>query len=122
MADDFDPLEVTLLVTEVLDRIQVPYLIVGSVASILYGMVRTTNDVDLVARLGRDRVAPLADALESGFYLDRDAMEDAIKRRGMFNLIHLETMFKVDVYVQKGRSFDEARFQRRTPRILARDP
>lgn len=122
MADEFDPLVITLAVTETLDVLRVPYFIGGSLASILYGMIRTTNDADLIARLHREQVDPLVTALSSSFYLDRDAVMDAIARRSVFNLIHLETMFKVDVYVAKGRPFDQSRFQRRTKQALLHNP
>src|SRR4029079_709307 len=92
-------ISVTLRVGAVLDSLNVPYLIGGSVASTFHGQMRFTNDVDLVADMAPWHVVPFARALEGDFYLDRDAIRDAVARRSCFNIIHLESMFKVDVYL-----------------------
>lgn len=60
---NLDIIAVTLLVTDVLERLNAPYLIGGSVASMVYGMIRTTVDADLVADLRIEHVKPLTDAL-----------------------------------------------------------
>lgn len=52
-----EPLEVTFKVTAVLENLGISYLIGGSLASILYGMVRTTQDADVIADLLSDGVA-----------------------------------------------------------------
>lgn len=44
-----EPVEVTLLVTRQLEALQIPYLIGGSVTSMIYGEYRATNDADLLA-------------------------------------------------------------------------
>jgi hypothetical protein len=55
-------------------------------------------------------------------YVDAEAIPDAVRRRQSFNLIHLATMFKVDVFVMKHRPFDEAQFERRERHPIALDP
>jgi len=101
-------------VVAVLERLGVAYAIVGSVASSLHGIARATIDVDLVVDLPVRHLDALVAALAETYYIDRDAAADAIARRGMFNLVHLATMLKVDVYVLTGRPFDQASFARRT--------
>ncbi|MCD6553417.1 MAG: hypothetical protein J7M16_05345 [Anaerolineae bacterium] len=117
-----EPIAVTLLVIEVLERLNVPYLIGGSLASAVHGVARATVDTDLVADLRLEHAAPLAQALSDMFYVDVESIRDAIRRRSSFNLIHLETMFKVDVFVRKQRPFDQAQFERRVAQIVATDP
>jgi len=85
-------------VADALDAIGVPYYLAGSVVSSLHGIARATADVDVVAALRPLHVAQLADRLGGDFYADTDAMADAIRRRAMFNVVHLATMVKVDVY------------------------
>jgi hypothetical protein len=46
-----EPIEVTWKVTQVLEKLNIPYLIGGSLASTLYGMVRITQDSDIVAEI-----------------------------------------------------------------------
>lgn len=117
-----EPVAVTLLVIEALEALDVPYLIGGSLASAVHGVARTTVDVDLVADLRPEHAERLAQALSDAFYVDTEAIQDAIRRRSSFNVIHLETMFKVDVFVCKQRPFDQAQFERRTTQVIATDP
>lgn len=95
-----------LPVIEALDSLGVGYYIGGSVASSIHGVPRASIDADLIAELGAEHVGPLAARLSAAFYLDEGRMRDAVERRLSFNVIHLATMFKVDVFVSKGRPFD----------------
>jgi hypothetical protein len=95
-----------LPVIEALDSLGVRYYVGGSVASSVHGVPRASIDADLIAELRAEHVAPLAARLSALFYLDEGRMRDAVERRLSFNVIHLATMFKVDVFVSKGRPFD----------------
>ncbi|HUX76945.1 MAG TPA: hypothetical protein VMY40_09940 [Anaerolineae bacterium] len=117
-----EPIAVTLLVIEALDTLGVPYLIGGSLASAVHGVARATADTDLVADLRPEHARPLAQALNDAFYVDAESIQDAIRRRSSFNVIHLDTMFKVDVFVRKQRPFDQAQFERRVAQVVATDP
>jgi hypothetical protein len=117
-----EPIAVTLLVIQALDALGVPYLIGGSLASAVHGVARATVDTDLVADLRSEHAEPLAQALCDAFYVDVESIQDAIRRRSSFNVIHLETMFKVDVFVRKRRPFDQAQFERRQAQVVATDP
>jgi hypothetical protein len=117
-----EPIAVTLLVADTLDALGVPYAIGGSLASALHGVMRATMDADLVADLRMEHVEPLVEALGSAFYADAETMRDTIRRRTSFNLIHLETMFKVDVFVAKARSFDHSQLARRQIYLLSEEP
>jgi hypothetical protein len=117
-----EPVAVTLLVIEALEALDVSYLIGGSLASAVHGVARATVDTDLVADLRSEHAERLAQALSDAFYVDVGAIHDAIRRRSSFNVIHLETMFKVDVFVHKRRPFDQAQFERRTAQVIATDP
>jgi hypothetical protein len=88
------------------EQLGVSYYIGGSVASSAYGLPRTTIDADLVADLRIEHVSPLVQQLQNAYYIDADMIRDAIKHRSEFNIIHFETMLKVDVFIQKTRAFD----------------
>jgi hypothetical protein len=117
-----EPIAVTLLVIEALEALDAPYLIGGSLASAVHGVARATVDTDLVADLRLEHAEPLAQALSDAFYVDAESIRDAVRRRSSFNVIHLETMFKVDVFVGKQRPFDQAQFERRVAQVVATDP
>jgi len=94
-----EPIEVTLEIAKVLEDLGVEYLVGGSLASSLHGHPRSTQDVDVVADLRPEHVQPLVAAIRGAFYLDEPAIRDAVNRRASFNVIHLRTLFKVDVFV-----------------------
>lgn len=91
----------------------VDYLVGGSVASSVFGEPRQTVDADLVARLLARHAQPLVERLSGQFYADLPAIVAAIQTQGCFNLIHLETMTKVDVFVRWRDLFGQSQFARR---------
>lgn len=107
-----EPIEVTLKVTHILEELGVPYLIGGSLASTLYGMVRTTQDSDIVAEMRLEHLQPFVSVLHGEFYLDDEMIAEAIRRHSSFNIIHRETMFKVDVFIPRPRPFLQAQLAR----------
>ena len=108
-----EPLVVTLQVIDALEQVGARYVIGGSLASTIHGVVRTTLDTDIVADLHLQQVQRFADLLAGVFYFDIDAIRHAIRQRSSFNLIHLATMFKVDLFVAKDKAFDEQQLDRR---------
>jgi hypothetical protein len=66
------------------------------VASVIAGEPRSTEDVDLAADMREEQVPALAAALRGEFYIDETAARDAAVRCGSFNIIHLESVQKVD--------------------------
>ena len=94
-----EALRITALVAKVLDQLGVSHAVVGSLASSLHGIPRSTNDADIVAALGAQHAEPMAAALGNDFYIDADMIRDAVAHASEFNVIHLGTMFKVDVFV-----------------------
>jgi len=113
-----DLVDVTLLVTRTLEEIGVAYAIGGSLASSLHGMPRATRDADVVADLFPEHVLPLIDGLGGQFYVEESAVRQAIAARRSFNLIHLESMFKVDVFVSKGDDWSREQIRRRERHTL----
>jgi hypothetical protein len=100
-----EPVEVTLKVTGVFEKLAVPYLVGGSLASTLYGMVRTTQDSDIIAEMRPGHIRPFVSALEDEFYIDEEMITESIQHNSSFNIIHRDTMFKVDVFIPHPRPF-----------------
>jgi hypothetical protein len=113
---------ITLLVTNVLEQIGIPYALGGSLASSLHGVMRSTLDVDIVTDMRLEHVPGLVAALSKEFYADDEMMKDAIQHHSNFNLIHYETAFKVDIFIRKLRAFDQMQLARRIKTIIATDP
>lgn len=105
-----------------LGELGVPYYIGGSVASSRLGIPRSTLDVDLVAELRTDQVAPFIQRLGPDYYVSEDAVREAIARRSSFNAIHQPTMIKVDVFLRKSRPYDAEAQHRSTSAPDAEEP
>jgi len=93
-------------VAKVFQAMEIKFYIGGSVASSFHGASRSTMDVDLVADFRAKDVDHFVSQLQSEYYVSKAAINDAIARLSCFNLIHLPSSFKVDVFVLKGRPFD----------------
>ena len=99
------PILVVAKLAGILDALRIRYVVGGSVASSIYGIPRATQDVDIVADMQLSNVEVFANALSGEFYVDADMIGDAIRRRASFNVIHLATMFKADIFILQGDSW-----------------
>jgi hypothetical protein len=109
MNETREALETLVTVFKDLD---IPYRIVGSVASSTQGMMRATLAVDMVAALGVKHISQLGVQLKSQYHADEELMREAVTRGSSFNLIHLETMIKIDVFLLGKRPYDRVSFAR----------
>jgi hypothetical protein len=104
-----DPLAVVLEMAALLERLRIPCLAAGSLASSFHGEPRSTNDVDFVVDLAPGRIPDLMIALGDRYYASADAMAEAVRAGGAFNLIHCATAVKVDLFVAGDDAFDAER-------------
>ncbi|HZD04194.1 MAG TPA: hypothetical protein VE173_04725 [Longimicrobiales bacterium] len=117
-----DPVVVALAFTRVLDRLGIRHLVGGSLASSVHGEPRSTNDIDVVADLRREDVAPFVEAVEGEYYVSPPAVRRAIRAGSSFNVIHLSAAVKVDVFVSGGDPFEEERLRSRRQVQVSSDP
>jgi hypothetical protein len=107
-----------LPVADALEALGVRYYLGGSLASSAHGIARASLDADVIADLDAAHVDGLIARLHSSYYIPEDRLRWAVDARGSFNLIHLATMFKIDVFVSKRRAFDrEASARARIERL-----
>lgn len=100
--------------TDVLERLGLPYMFVGSAASTLHGPPRSTQDIDLVVALTLEDAPQLVSAFpEDGYYISAEAVRDAVLRRHAFNIIDMESGWKADIMVLRARPFSRVEFERR---------
>lgn len=108
-----EELEVLAIVTQRLESAHVSYMVTGSFAANYYAVPRMTRDIDVVVELlpgDADRVCAL---FEGDFYVDREAARAAVAAQGMFNLIHVDRVVKVDMIVRKDTDYRRAELARR---------
>jgi hypothetical protein len=108
-----DPLEVALTFARALERVGVAYFLGGSLASSLQGEPRATNDIDFVVDLNAGQVPALENELGPEFDVDGESLVEAARTRGSWNIFHLPTMTKIDLFIRRESDFDESEFTRR---------
>jgi hypothetical protein len=116
-----DIIEVTLKVIKVFEKLGIAYHIGGSLASSAFGIARSTLDVDIIAEIKPEQASDISENLREEFYVDSETILNAIQKQSSFNLIHLETLFKVDIFPLKNYPFDQQAFSRRLRKAISED-
>ena len=98
---------------QVFNQLGILYYIGGSVASSVYGMPRATQDIDLVTDLQAKHVNFLEEQLKSAYYIDKEMILNAIENKGSFNLLHFDTMMKIDIFLMKDEPYHKMAFERK---------
>src|SRR5665213_1635336 len=115
------PAEALGRLLEVLDRMEIPYEIGGSVASSTHGVPRTTLDVDLVVDLKPEQIDGFAAQLQDAFYADPILIREAFERGRAANLIHTGTAWKFDLFPLRKDEYSRTEFGRRVFREIRPD-
>jgi len=106
-------IEEALIVAEILESLGISYLVGGSVASGIWGEMRYTQDIDLVADLRESQIELLINAFSPRFYISEIAIREAIELGYSFNLIDHQTGWKIDIFILTQDPFKQSIFQRR---------
>lgn len=106
-------LDILREVSERLESAGIAFMLTGSVAMNYYAQPRMTRDIDLVAALNETDVETFAQLFDADYYLDRQAVSRAVAHRSIFNLIHNESVIKVDFIVLKADAYRQEEFARR---------
>lgn len=102
-------------VAGVLERLGIPWFVGGSVASLVHGEIRTTQDVDVVVDLRSELVDELVAALTGDFLVDAEFVRLAVHSGTSCNLVHRESGMKVDLFLLRRRPFSQEEMRRRLP-------
>ena len=108
--------EALATVVRALDRLAVPYMVTGSVASSYHGRPRATHDADIVIDPTSQQVESLVrELVATAFYVDLERARDALRRRTQFNVIETRDACKIDLIIRKERPFSREELDRRQP-------
>jgi hypothetical protein len=91
----------------------IAYMLTGSFAMNYYAQPRMTRDLDVVVQLTLQDADRIVHLFGTDYYVAVEAVRDAIERESSFNLIHLESVIKVDCIVQKKSAYRRLEFERR---------
>ncbi|MFT5368113.1 MAG: hypothetical protein ACI8V2_003076 [Candidatus Latescibacterota bacterium] len=108
-----EPVRVALWVSDILESLDIDYFVGGSIASSIYGELRATQDIDMVVALQPNHIEAFTLALSNHFYFDQEDITQAVAHPSSFNIIHLETMIKVDIFVLDSNPINQTEMQRR---------
>ncbi len=106
-------LDIVRDVSERLDRAGIAYMLTGSMAMNYYAQPRMTRDIDLVIALASSDADKIVDLFRPDYYVSEEAMRDSIATKSIFNLIHQQSVIKVDCVVRKDTPYRRAEFERR---------
>jgi hypothetical protein len=95
-----------------LNEMGIRYFAGGSVASSIHGIARYTQDVDIVADLGPEQINGLSSRLAGEYYADAGQLRDAVRYGRSFNLIHITSGFKIDIFPFGQNDFHEREWER----------
>jgi hypothetical protein len=113
------PLSVLSQVTATLEQQNISYVVVGSFASSIHGMYRSTADIDILADIHTEQIRPIFDLLKQNFYVNEQAMRDAVAKGRSFNAIHFDSVFKVDIFIARNDEFALTQLNRRELRKIS---
>lgn len=110
---DMEDWRVVGKIINVLEDNKIPYAIVGGYSAIYWGRPRFTQDADLLVDLKISQIKLLVDALSNEFVVSPEAIQDAVRNRSEFNLIHQAEVFKTDLWVVANTPYDRQVLERR---------
>ena len=109
-----DPFELLAVVAGILDEHGIAYVVTGSVACLMYGDPRFTNDVDIAVQVTYAAARQLCEALEAESYdVSVEAALEAVRYESQFNLVDSSSGLKVDFMIAPDNAFNASRFSRR---------
>jgi hypothetical protein len=99
---------------EVLERLGIVYMVVGSYASGSYGEPRFTQDIDIVVDLQLDQIDVLCSSFPAPeYYVSKDGVRSALQHRSQFDIIHSDSGMKLDLIIPKGDQYSREQVARR---------
>jgi hypothetical protein len=105
--------EFLLRIAELLETAGIAFMVAGSHASSHHGHPRTTHDVDVVIEATPAQLDRFLSLLGDDYYASPETAHEALARRSTFNVLHLDSGWKVDLIVRKDRPFSIEEFRRR---------
>lgn len=108
-------------VIDILEELDIAYMITGSVASMAYGEPRMTLDMDIVIDLPEKKAEAFCRKFGHDFYKDLDSVLDAVRQKGHFNIIHMPSGSKVDFYQLKEDNLSQQMFGSRRQESFSED-
>lgn len=111
-----DQQDILVSITAFLSGNNVPYMVTGAWSVIYYGRPRASHDIDFVVEIEpnqTEKILTILKKLSHDFQFQEHAIREAIKNKGMFNVIYIPTYLKLDFWLLTTDEFDKNRFRRK---------
>ena len=108
-----EELELLKNVAAKLETAGIEYMMTGSMAMALYSTPRMTRDIDIIIQVSPVDVDKILDLFRDDFYIEEESVRHAVLNRGMFNIIHNDSIIKVDLIVRKDEEYRIEEFSRK---------
>lgn len=96
-----------------LEKLGIEYMLTGSMALAHYAMPRATTDIDLILDINLRDITRFTIEFGNDYYIPDGRIEDAIRRKRMFNALNQKVILKVDCVIRKEDAFNKLAFSRR---------
>lgn len=113
---DLNQGELLISISHLLDRFHISYMLTGAWSVIYFGRPRASHDIDFIVEISETKVSNVLIAMRSlkpEYEFQEESVIEAVKEKGMFNVIYLPTFLKLDFWLLKNDKFDQMRFSRR---------
>lgn len=111
-----DQAELLKVITSLLNKYKIPYMITGAWSVIYYGRPRASHDIDFVVDLKPEVIEIFIKALQtlsSDFSYDVNDIKESVAKKNIFQILHLPSYLKFDCWLLQNNPFDISRFSRR---------
>jgi hypothetical protein len=95
------------------EQADIAYMLTGSMAMNYYAQPRMTRDIDVVVAISPEDVRRLTNLFRPDYYVSEQSIRESLAEESIFNLIHNESVIKVDCIVRKASEYRKIEFERR---------
>ena len=96
-----------------LEKANIEYMMTGSMALAFYSTPRMTRDIDIILQISYADVGKIVALFKEDFYIDENSVRQAVRDQSMFNIIHNESVLKVDFIIRKDEEYRIEEFLRK---------
>ena len=95
------------------EQARIPYMLTGSMAMNYYAQPRMTRDIDIVIAITPEDVGRISALFRPDYYVNEQNIRESLDHQSIFNLIHQESVIKVDCIIRKSSEYRRIEFERR---------
>jgi hypothetical protein len=100
-------------ISQKFEQAHIPYMLTGSMAMNYYAQPRMTRDIDVVITISPVDLGRIVALFRPDYYVSEESIRESLAHESVFNLIHQESVIKVDCIIRKSSEYRKTEFERR---------